>query len=61
MYNYLLKNNIFDLSYYTRDDYWALIKKLSKSTETIDYVEYRWILQELLNRTPRNYSENKKK
>lgn len=60
MYNYLLKNNIFDLSYCTRDDYWALIKKLSKSTETIDYVEYRWILQELLNRTPRNYSENKK-
>lgn len=60
MYNYLLKNNIFDLSYYTRDDYWALIKKLSKSTKTIDYVEYRWILQELLNRTPRNYSENKK-
>lgn len=60
MYNYLLKNNIFDLSYYTRDDYWALIKKLSKSTETIDYVEYRWILQELLNRTPSNYSENKK-
>lgn len=60
MYNYLLKNNIFDLSYYTRDDYWALIKKLSKSTETIGYVEYRWILQELLNRTPRNYSENKK-
>lgn len=60
MYNYLLKNNIFDLSYYTRDDYWALIKKLSKSTETIDYVEYGWILQELLNRTPRNYSDNKK-
>lgn len=60
MYNYLLKNNIFDLSYYTRDDYWALIKKLSKSTETIDYVEYGWILQELLLRTPRNYSDNKK-
>lgn len=60
MYNYLLKNNIFDLSYYTREDYWALIKKLSKSTETIDYVEYGWILQELLNRTPRNYSEDKK-
>lgn len=60
MYNYLLKNNIFDLSYYTRDDYWALIKKLSKSTETIDYVEYGWILQELLNRTPSNYSEDKK-
>lgn len=60
MYNYLLKNNIFDLSYYTRDDYWALIKKLSKSTKTIDYVEYGWILQELLNRTPRNYSEDKK-
>lgn len=60
MYNYLLKNNIFDLSYYTRDNYWALIKKLSKSTETIDYVEYGWILQELLNRTPRNYSEDKK-
>lgn len=60
MYNYLLRNNIFDLSSYTRDDYWTLIKKLSKSTETIDYVEYGWILQELLNRTSREYSENKK-
>lgn len=51
MYDYLVSNGIFDLSSYSRDDYWALIKKLSKNTETIDYVEYGWILQELLNRT----------
>lgn len=53
MYNYLINNDIFNLSSYSRDDYWALIKKLSQNTETIDYVEYGWILQELLNRTPK--------
>ena len=54
MYNYLINNSIFDLSSYSRDDYWSLIKKLSQSTETIDYVEYGWILQELLKRTKRS-------
>ena len=52
MYNYLRKNNIFDLSSYSRDDYWNLIGKLTQNkTNTVDYVEYHWILQELLNRT----------
>lgn len=51
MYDYLVSNDIFDLSSYTKDDYNSLIKKLSQSTKTTDYVEYGWILQELLNRT----------
>ncbi len=59
MYNYLVKNNQFDLSSYSRDDFWNLIKKLSKNTRTIDYVEYGWILQELLNRTPPKNLVNK--
>lgn len=59
MYNYLVKNNQFDLSSYSRDDFWNLIKKLSKNTKTIDYVEYGWILQELLNRTPPKNLVNK--
>lgn len=53
MYDYFIKKHIFDLSSYSRDDYWNLIEKLSPSTKTIDYVEYGWILQELLNRTPK--------
>lgn len=69
MYNYLVKNGIFDLSNYTKDDYFALIEKLSGGTKTIDYVEYGWILQELLNRTLKHnevlngekYDPNKKK
>ena len=59
MYDYLVKNHQFDLSSYSRDDYWSLIKKLSKATQKIDYIEYGWILQELLNRTPHDYSVNK--
>ncbi len=60
MYDYLVKNNIFDLSSYSKDDYWILIEKLSPKTKTIDYVEYGWILQELLNRTskPKENSGN---
>ncbi len=60
MYNYLLQNHIFNLSSYTREDYWRLIQKLSKNTKTIDYVEYGWILQELLNRTPKEIPERNK-
>ncbi len=61
MYNYLIKKGIFDLSSYTRNDYWNLIKKLTNGkTSTIDYVEYRWILQELLNRTPHLHEQQYK-
>lgn len=51
MYEYLIRNNIHDISSYTKDDYWKLISKLSPTTKTIDYIEYGWILQELLNRS----------
>lgn len=51
MYDFFISNKIFDLSSYSRNDYWNLIEELSPKTKTIDYVEYGWILQELLNRT----------
>lgn len=59
MYDYLVNHNIFDLSSYERDDYFKLIKELSK-TKTIDYVEYGWILQELLMRTPKQGNRSDK-
>lgn len=59
MYDYLVSHNIFDLSSYERDDYFKLIKELSK-TKTIDYVEYGWILQELLMRTPKQEKRSDK-
>ena len=50
-YDYFIKNNIYDISSYERDDYWNLIAELSNgSTNKVDYIEYGWILQELLNR-----------
>lgn len=60
MYADLVNRHIFDISSFKRDDYWELIKKISENTETVDYVEYRWILQELLNRTPKNVNNTKK-
>ncbi len=51
MYDDLVSRHIWDLSSFSKDDYWALVRKVSKNTKTIDYVEYGWILQELLNRT----------
>lgn len=59
MYDYLVNHNIFDLSSYERDDYFKLIKELSK-TKKIDYVEYGWILQELLMRTPKQGNRSDK-
>lgn len=59
MYDYLVNHNVFDLSSYERDDYFKLIKELSK-TKTIDYVEYGWILQELLMRTPKQGNRSDK-
>ena len=54
MYNYFLSNNIFDLSKLKKDDYNDLIKQLTTTTETLDYVLYGWILQTLLDRTPQH-------
>lgn len=51
MYNYFLNKNIWDLSNYSKDDYWNLISELTNNrTKTIDYIEYGWTLQILLNR-----------
>ena len=51
MFEYFISNGIFDLSDYQKDDYWELITKLTNGkTQTIDYVEYGWLLQEMLNR-----------
>ena len=59
MYNYLVSNNIFDISQYGKDDFWGLISKLTgDKTKTIDYMEYSWILQELLKRTSTNRTES---
>lgn len=58
-YDYFIKNNIYDISSYERDDYWNLIAELSNgSTNKVDYIEYGWILQELLNRTHKVFKES---
>lgn len=55
MFNYLSQNKIYDLKLYKRKDYEDLISKLTYGeTKTLDYVEYGWILQELLNRIPKS-------
>ena len=51
MYEYFVKNNIWDLTEYSREDYFELISKLTNDrTKTIDYIEYGWTLQILLER-----------
>ena len=53
-YDYFIDNNIYNLSSYKRHDYWELITRLTNgTTKRVDYAEYGWILQELLNRTRR--------
>ena len=52
LYDYFVNHNIYDLSDYGKNEYWELISKLTNGrTVTIDYMEYSWILQELLKRT----------
>lgn len=52
LYDYFIGCNKFDLSDLDRDDYWKLIDKLTHgATKTIDYIEYNWLLQEMLNRS----------
>ena len=51
LYEYFLSTEKYDLSDMTKDDYWNLISKLtSGKTSTIDYIEYGWTLQVLLDR-----------
>ena len=51
MYDYYVKNQIWDLSEYEKGDFEKLISQLTEGkTNTLDYVEYGWTLQQLLNR-----------
>jgi hypothetical protein len=51
MYDYYRENGIWDLSPYDRDHFFKLISKLSNGyTNTIDYINFAAILQEMLNR-----------
>lgn len=51
LYDYFVSLNKYDLNTLEKDDYWNLITKLTNgATKTIDYIEYNWILQEMLNR-----------
>jgi Cdc6-like AAA superfamily ATPase len=57
LFDYFVSNHIFDLSALQKDDYWGLIAKLTGGkTKTVDYVEYGWLLQEMLNRATKTYS-----
>ncbi len=58
MYDYFLNKRIYDLSNYDRDKYWSLISELTNGrTKTIDYPEYGWTLQVLLDRAKKFESE----
>ena len=60
LFDYFVSNHIFDLSAFQKDDYWGLVAKLTKGkTKTVDYVEYGWLLQEMLNRATKTYSGTK--
>ena len=51
MYEYCLKQGIYNIRNWERDDFWKLITKVTDgSTKTVDYTRYGWILQELLSR-----------
>lgn len=51
MYDYYVKNQIWDLSEYEKGDFEKLISQLTEGkTNRLDYVEYGWTLQQLLNR-----------
>lgn len=50
-YDYFLEKNEFDISYYGRDEFFSLISDLTKGqTNTVDYINYGAILQEMLKR-----------
>ncbi len=52
LYDYFINHNKYDLSNVGREELWALITELTHGrTKTIDPSEYKWILQEMLNRS----------
>ena len=52
LYDYFVKHNKYDLKDIDKDGYWSLITELTNgATKTIDYIEYNWVLQEMLNRS----------
>lgn len=52
LYDYFINQNKYDLSDIGREELWGLITKLTHGrTKTIDPSEYKWILQEMLNRS----------
>ncbi len=52
LYDYFINQNKYDLSDIGREELWDLITKLTHGrTKTIDPSEYKWILQEMLNRS----------
>lgn len=58
MYDYYFENQIWNLDEYEKEDFWKLISQLTNGrTKTLDYVEYSWTLQQLLNRA-KAYLEN---
>lgn len=59
LFDKFVSDNVYDLSSYKKDDYWDLISKLTGGkTNTIDYVEYGWILQKLLDRVKQTMSRS---
>ena len=54
LYEYFLSNHETDVQFKSESFYFDLISRLTadrdKPTKTIDYVEYSWMLQQLLNR-----------
>ncbi|MBD8040530.1 AAA family ATPase [Phocaeicola sp. Sa1CVN1] len=60
MYEYCVAKNKFDISYWGRDDFFDLAKKVTNTASTVDYTLYGWILQELLSRTKKLKSEEPK-
>ncbi|MBO4333290.1 MAG: AAA family ATPase [Paludibacteraceae bacterium] len=54
LYEHFLDEEKYDLSDLTKKDYWELIENLTNGkTKTIDYIEYGWTLQVLLDRAKR--------
>lgn len=54
MFEKFVAENKYDLSSLGRHDYWEMISSLTEGrTSTVDYVEYGWILQNLLDRAKR--------
>lgn len=60
LFDYYVLNNIFNLSDFSKEDYWALISKLTNGiTKTIDYTYYYGLLQKMLDRANKKYPEDK--